>query len=61
LAGKLNPIMQLLVKTINKHKAVDKSVRLIILARIIPCNLRLTHRVTLTSTTRLYRGYVNYG
>jgi hypothetical protein len=27
------------VKTINKHMAVDKSVRLIILVRIILCNL----------------------
>jgi hypothetical protein len=27
------------VKTINKHKATDKSIRLIILVRIIPCNL----------------------
>jgi hypothetical protein len=27
------------VKTINKHRAADKSVRLIILARIILCNL----------------------
>jgi hypothetical protein len=31
--------MQLLMKTINKHRVVDKSVRLIILVRIIPCNL----------------------
>jgi hypothetical protein len=31
--------MQLLVKTINKHKAADKSVRLIILDRSIMCNL----------------------
>jgi hypothetical protein len=31
--------MQLLVKTINKHKASDKSVRLIILVRITPSNL----------------------
>jgi hypothetical protein len=27
------------VKTINKHRAADKSVRLIILVRIISCNL----------------------
>jgi hypothetical protein len=27
------------VKTINKHRAADKSVRLIILDRIILCNL----------------------
>jgi hypothetical protein len=31
--------MQLPVETINKHRAADKSVRLIILARIISCNL----------------------
>jgi hypothetical protein len=36
LAGKLNPVMQLPVKTINKHRAADKSVRLIIVVRIIP-------------------------
>jgi hypothetical protein len=39
LADKLNPIMLLPVKTINKHRVSDKTVRLIILARIIPCNL----------------------
>jgi hypothetical protein len=39
LAGKSNPVMQLPVKTINKHMAEDKSVRLTILVRIIPCNL----------------------
>jgi hypothetical protein len=31
--------MQLPVKTINKHRAADKFVRLIILVRIIMCNL----------------------
>jgi hypothetical protein len=31
--------MQLPVKTINKHRKVDKFVRLIILVRITPCNL----------------------
>jgi hypothetical protein len=39
LNGKSNLAMQLPVKTINKHRAEDKSVRLIILVRIIPCNL----------------------
>jgi hypothetical protein len=32
-------VMQQIVKTINKHRATDKSIRLIILARIISCNL----------------------
>jgi hypothetical protein len=27
------------MKTINKHRAADKCIRLIILVRIIPCNL----------------------
>jgi hypothetical protein len=31
--------MQLPFKTINKHRAVDKSVRVIILARITPCKI----------------------
>jgi hypothetical protein len=31
--------MQLHVKTINKHRAADKYVRVIILVRITPCNL----------------------
>jgi hypothetical protein len=31
--------MQLPVKTINKHREADKSVRLIILVKIILCNL----------------------
>jgi hypothetical protein len=31
--------MQFPVKTINKHRATDKSIRLITLVRIIPCNL----------------------
>jgi hypothetical protein len=39
LAGKSNPVMQLPMKTINKHRAANKSVRLIILVTIIPCNL----------------------
>jgi hypothetical protein len=39
MADKLNQVMQLPVKTINKHKETDKSVRLIILVRLIPCNL----------------------
>jgi hypothetical protein len=32
-------VMQLPVRTINKDRAADKSVRLIILVRIISCNL----------------------
>jgi hypothetical protein len=39
LASKSNPVMQLPVKTINKHMATDKSVRLIILVRITPYNI----------------------
>jgi hypothetical protein len=35
----LNPVMQHPVKTINKHNATDKSIRLIILVQIISCNL----------------------
>jgi hypothetical protein len=40
----LNPVMQLPMKTINKHRAADKSVRLIILVRIIPCKLQTVKR-----------------
>jgi hypothetical protein len=38
MAGKSNPIMQLSVKTMNKHRAADKPIRVIILVRIISCN-----------------------
>jgi hypothetical protein len=39
LAGRSNSVMHLPVKTKHKHREVDKSARLIILARIILCNL----------------------
>jgi hypothetical protein len=39
LAGRSNPVMHLPTKTKHKHREADKSARLIILARIILCNL----------------------
>jgi hypothetical protein len=38
-AGKSNPVMHFLVKTINKHRATDNFARLIIVARTILCNV----------------------
>jgi hypothetical protein len=44
--------MQLPVKTINKHRAADKSVRLIILVRMIPCKLQTDKRYWLPPRQR---------
>jgi hypothetical protein len=39
LAGRSNPVMHLPVKTKHKHREANKFARLIILARIIICNV----------------------
>jgi hypothetical protein len=39
IGRRLNPVMHLPVKTKHKHRDADKSARLIILTRIILCNL----------------------
>jgi hypothetical protein len=39
LTGRSNPSMHLPTKTKHKHREADKSARLIVLARIILCNL----------------------